>query len=508
MTVLQPGSVVGERYRIERELAQGGYGAVYIAQHTVTEEVVALKVLWPHVLKSKDAVTRFQFEATVAAKIGSENIVRVLDAGFDEKLQMPFLVMELLKGKTLEAMVEQEGPMQPLEALSVLAQTASALDKAHSYVDKDGKIRPIIHRDLKPENLFFARRENGDPCIKILDFGIAKVLSETSKVSQEVKGTPLYMSHEQLVAQPIGPASDVWALGLIAFFLMTGKSYWLAASNEDSNINTLFAEILGTPGASATERAHQLGVAPTWPPSFDGWFARCTHRDASSRYRGAGDAILELSEILSVVDSSPASPVLANARTMLAVRYHLSQAVTGSPRGPLGASAPAPARSADASLGGVAQQTPPAPAPTHTPQSIPPAPAAAQAAMPLVAASLALAFLAISTLVFVLLRTPVAAGGAGLAAQPGPAGAHSESPPVPIAPPSAASSTAPSVTPVPPEKAAVQVKSTQSKPGAPRSPGTGTGTGTATATATATATVTAPATAASPPDKGDPFNSR
>ncbi|RYE76366.1 MAG: serine/threonine protein kinase, partial [Myxococcales bacterium] len=227
MSVLAPGTIVGGRYRVERELARGGHGAVFVAQHTVTEEQVALKVLWPHILSSPSAVERFQLEASVAARVNSEHIVRVLDAGFDEPLAMPFLVMELLQGKTLEDMVEQHGPLRPVETVGVLAQVASALDKAHGYRDARGDLRPIIHRDLKPENLFLARRESGEPCVKILDFGIAKLLSADAKASQEVRGTPLYIAPEQLTGSPLGPPTDVWALGLIAFYLLTGTSYWL-----------------------------------------------------------------------------------------------------------------------------------------------------------------------------------------------------------------------------------------------------------------------------------------
>jgi len=436
MTVLQPGSVIGGRYRIERELAQGGFGAVYIALHTVTEELVALKVLWPQVLKSKDAVARFQFEATVAAKVGSDNIVRVLDAGFDEGTKMPYLVMELLKGKTLEAMIEQEGPMRPPEVLGVLSQTASALDKAHGYRDADGKPRPIVHRDLKPDNLFLARRESGDPWVKILDFGIAKVLSDTSKVSREAKGTPLFMSHEQLVGTAVGPFTDVWALGLIAFFLMTGKPYWQAASNPDADINALFAELLTSALDPPSVRASALGISPPWPHAFDAWFLRCLDRDPSRRFQAAGEAIRELGTALEEHDSTPDSPAMVKARTMLGFRYRLDQTNTPATRLSLthgGASPEADRARAMAPSGSV-----PAISQSQSQTSAP-----ATNPMPVLYAAIALALVSTGALVFALTRPSAPS-------EPRPSPAASVEPPA--APPASSTPAVASSAPLPPLK--------------------------------------------------------
>src|SRR3954470_79359 len=195
--LLKPQQIFAGRYRIERFLAEGGMGAVFVGEHVSTDQRVAVKVLWPQVLASKDAVEKFQLEAKVAGRVSSEHIVRVIDAGFDETTRMPFLVMELLVGRTLESLVETEGPLPPAVAYEYLRQVAAGLDKAHGYVDKDGVLRPIVHRDLKPANIFLTRRESGEPLVKILDFGIAKVVSEGTNVSREVKGTPLFMAFEQ-----------------------------------------------------------------------------------------------------------------------------------------------------------------------------------------------------------------------------------------------------------------------------------------------------------------------
>jgi serine/threonine-protein kinase len=202
--------------------------------------------------------------------------------------------MELLEGQTLEQLVDARGSLPPHEVVNYLGQVASGLDKAHGYKTKEGVAQPIVHRDLKPENLFLARRDNGEPLVKILDFGIAKVLSkDASRGTQQPKGTPLYMAPEQLSLTPITPATDLWALGLIAFRLLTGKSYWLSANQEESTIYMLFAEI-GSPRETASRRAQALGSQIALPPAFDAWFAQCTASDPAARFTTATAAILAL----------------------------------------------------------------------------------------------------------------------------------------------------------------------------------------------------------------------
>ncbi len=295
--LLVPGQIFAGRYRIEKFLAQGGFGAVYVAEQTETELRVALKVLWPHVLHSEDAVEKFKLEARVAGRVGSDHIVKVFDAGFDEASRMPFLVMELLKGEELEKTVEQQGPVRPDLLIMYLRQVASALDKAHGYVDRDGQPRPIVHRDLKPENLFLTYRETGEPIVKILDFGIAKVLSDSTKVSQEVKGTPLYMAYEQATAGRILPQTDIWALGLIAFYLLTGRSYWKAANLPEASLTQLFGEVLSLPLDPPSQRATEI-AAPVVPSmGFDAWFARCVNRDQAARFATAGECVAALTTV-------------------------------------------------------------------------------------------------------------------------------------------------------------------------------------------------------------------
>ena len=152
----------------------------------------------------------------------------------DPAQRAPFLVMELLVGCDLEQLVDRGGPLEPGRAVEYLRQAAIGLDKAHNFVDREGRLSPIVHRDLKPGNLFLSRRDDGSELVKILDFGIAKVLSSSKSLSGGIRGTPLYMAYEQAAQAPITPAADIWSFGLIAFFLLTGKPYWMAAQDRST----------------------------------------------------------------------------------------------------------------------------------------------------------------------------------------------------------------------------------------------------------------------------------
>ncbi|MCC6526663.1 MAG: serine/threonine protein kinase, partial [Polyangiaceae bacterium] len=156
----------------------------------------------------------------------------------------------------------------------------------------------IVHRDLKPENLFLTTRDDGTPCIKVLDFGIAKLSGATGDLASykathtgDVFGTPLFMSPEQCKGEidRIGPQTDVWALGLIAYRLLTGKDFWTAAT-----LTHLIAQIAYEPMPVASTRGVDLGAA------FDAWFAKCCARDIAERFTGAGEAVRELGRALGV----------------------------------------------------------------------------------------------------------------------------------------------------------------------------------------------------------------
>ena len=289
-TVLEPGKIFAGRYRVNRLIAEGGMGAIFEAEHTATERKVALKLLFPHIMSVASARKKFELEARISARVKSPYIVDVIDAGFDEASKSPYLAMELLEGVTLAAHIRERGALPPDQAIALLEQVAAGLDAAHGYKEHNGTPKPIIHRDLKPENLFLSH-EHGAYVVKILDFGIAKVLGETGNISQEVRGTPLFMAFEQVTAGALSPQTDIWALGLIAYYMLTGSHYWRAATQQTANVQSLFAEILTLPLEAPSVRMKQRDSIIELPQAFDTWLLECIHRDPTKRFSSAGAAV-------------------------------------------------------------------------------------------------------------------------------------------------------------------------------------------------------------------------
>ena len=284
---LAAGTVIAGRYRVERHLGRGGMGAVYAVQHVNTGESLALKVLHPALASNTQAVERFRTEARAPVKIGTDHVVRIFDADVSAELgNVPFMVMELLAGRDLGTELKRRGAIPAGEVVLYLRQVARALDKAHAI--------GIIHRDLKPANLFVTERDDGTPLIKILDFGIAKLTDGVSaELTQDgtIFGTPWYMSPEQARghASRVGPSADLWALGLIAFRLLTGQNYW-TAEGMAALIGQICYDPMHPPSA----------VAPHLGQRFDAWFAKACNRDPDQRYPNANQLVLELAGSLGV----------------------------------------------------------------------------------------------------------------------------------------------------------------------------------------------------------------
>jgi tRNA A-37 threonylcarbamoyl transferase component Bud32 len=307
--LLEPGQIFASRYRVQRCIAEGGMGAIFEVEHTATERRVALKLLFPHIMSVANARSKFELEAKISARVNSPYIVEVLDAGFDEESKSPFLVMELLEGQTLADRVHEHGPIEVDEALRLLEHVAAGLDAAHAYREPSGAAKPIVHRDLKPENLFLARQHDGSIIAKILDYGIAKVLGDTGNVSQEVRGTPLFMAFEQITAGTLSAQTDVWAFGLIAYHMLTGARYWRSSDREASSLQALFAEILTLPLVPPSTRLREQGVNIELPVAFDAWLLRCIDRDPSKRFASTGAAVEELGRVF---DRAPRPGVRAS----------------------------------------------------------------------------------------------------------------------------------------------------------------------------------------------------
>ncbi len=299
--VLQPGLVFHGRYRVLRRIGAGGMGRIYEVLDSNTNSKWALKTMHPEIVSDREQRARFEFEAKVTGPIESDHLAKVTDAGVDEQTGLPYLVMELLRGEDLGCMLER-GPLPFEQVVLLLGQVARALTLTHEA--------NIVHRDLKPENLFVSKRDDGSLCVKILDFGIAKVVAQSThaKTTRNV-GTPLYMSPEQVLGDgTIGPRTDLYSLGHIAFALLTGKPYWEPESREiNGTVAFLLRVMQGAPEA-ASVRAARCEVQ--LPADFDAWFSRATAREAWDRFDSALDMVKGLAKALGVPLRQPSQPSL------------------------------------------------------------------------------------------------------------------------------------------------------------------------------------------------------
>ena len=288
MTGLVSGDVFASVYRVERLLGSGGMGVVYEVFHLPTGRRRALKVMSPRLLSNAIAYDRFVLEAQIGAQIPSEHVVTVLDAGIDVPSSAPWLAMELLEGEVLGDRVARLGALSGSEVDELVRQVTHALGAAHE--------RGIVHRDLKPDNLFIAKSHRvGVPFhAKILDFGIAKLLEDGRRTgtSTEPIGTPLWLAPEQADERGrIGPPTDVWALGLVVFFALTGRSYWRSASESPIRMGPLLTEVMVEPLVPASVRARELAVTNPFTAELDTWIARCIARAPVERWRDARAAL-------------------------------------------------------------------------------------------------------------------------------------------------------------------------------------------------------------------------
>jgi serine/threonine protein kinase len=256
VTNLQPGSVIAGDFRVVSRLSQGGMGTVFVAEQLSTGKPRALKLMLPQLVADPALRQRFEQEARIGSRIDSEHVVEVVGAGVDAGTGMPWLAMELLRGEDLAQFVVRRGALPAGEVLAVFEQLCHALGAAHTV--------GIVHRDLKPENLFLAeaRRAGVAFTVKVLDFGIAKITQEATTKGTQAMGSPIWMAPEQSSRSPVTPATDVWALGLIAFYLLTGKYFWRAAQRDDATVMELMREVLFEPVLPASARAAELGVSP------------------------------------------------------------------------------------------------------------------------------------------------------------------------------------------------------------------------------------------------------
>lgn len=264
---LPVGQVVGGRYRIESLLGSGGMGVLYVAEHLFTHRRVALKLLHPERGDDLEQLqARFLSEARTAAAVRHPHVVDVLDMGTDEQ-GMPFLAMELLEGFSLDQLLKAEKELSPEQALAWLLPVIGALAVLHDA--------GIVHRDVKPSNLFLCRTASGRLVPKLLDFGLARAVSDLRLTrSGVVIGTPLYMAPEHASGADVGPQADVWSLGVVLFECLAGRSPYQATDGS-----VLATQVL----AGHVQPLHV--VRPDLPVPLSNAVERALRRDLTLRYQ-------------------------------------------------------------------------------------------------------------------------------------------------------------------------------------------------------------------------------
>ncbi len=287
------GQTVGGKYLVGPLVGSGGMGTVWLGQHTGLGTRVAIKFIRPQFAARADARRRFEIEARAAASVDSKHAVKVYDYGVTEQ-GLPYIVMEYLEGESLSEALIRRGPFPTDESAKVIRQAARALAKAHAA--------SIVHRDLKPDNIFLATNvESEDPdglpyVVKLVDFGIAKMLDVEREGAKGLKGptqdgsvigTPNFMSPEQLtVGGTPNPLTDIWSLGACTYAAFTARIPF-----EGEVLGDIVLKVCVEPLPSPSKYAHGA------PEGLDAWFHRCCQRDPTKRFQ----SVDEMSEALAKV---------------------------------------------------------------------------------------------------------------------------------------------------------------------------------------------------------------
>jgi tRNA A-37 threonylcarbamoyl transferase component Bud32 len=265
---VQIGDVLASKYRVERILGHGGMGVVVAARHEQLGFLVALKFMLPGFGTAGVPTQRFLREARAAGSLHGEHVARVTDFGTLES-GAPYIVMEFLQGTDLQGVLDRVGPLPVHEAAEYLRQACKGMAEAHAL--------GIVHRDLKPQNLFLTKRPDGTPLVKVLDFGISKLVGHDASMSvtssTEMMGSPLYMAPEQVrSSKNVDSRADIYSLGVILYQLVTGR-----VPIEAETLGELFEQMFTQPmQPPSTHR-------PDLPAEFDSLIMRCLAKNPDER---------------------------------------------------------------------------------------------------------------------------------------------------------------------------------------------------------------------------------
>jgi serine/threonine protein kinase len=310
-SLLVPGTMVEEKYLVERTLGRGGMGVVVAAKHVALNKRVALKFL--EVRDDEvpgDFQARFALEARVCAKLKNEHIARVIDVSVWQG-RFPFMVMDCLEGEDLRRVQNAKGRLPLGQAVDYAVQICQGLAEAHA--------QGIIHRDLKPPNIFITKRHDGSELVKVLDFGISKWASSGDGVGELTKagvmlGSPKYMSPEHLQGSQLDPRSDIWSIGAILYGMVTGRPPY-----DFRQVTQTYMAI-----ASGARPAVPSSVEPTVPPEVDAVILRCLSKDREQRFP-------DVAELAGALLEAAGSPFARETRAQIASILNPMGAVSSRP---------------------------------------------------------------------------------------------------------------------------------------------------------------------------------
>ncbi len=274
------------QYEIRGKMSQGGMGSIFKAQNRYTTAHVAIKLMHFESTRNTEAIKRFYFEAKAASLLKHSNICRLLDFGVTRS-GWPYLVMDWIEGKALDQVIFDKGKLSAMEAILIFKQIAAALGHAHK--------NKIVHRDLKPENIMLAQDQDGHFEVQIVDFGVAKLIGNQHSTNDSngltkaglTVGTPKYMSPEQISGGSLDNRSDLYSLGCVMYFCLTGNPPFLGRTVVETLKKHLY------------EPVPVFDPALEIPAELQSIIFKAMDKQANNRFLNADELILELDKLIS-----------------------------------------------------------------------------------------------------------------------------------------------------------------------------------------------------------------